>query len=145
MNSSLRIALAAGLLLLTTTALAGPWNDPVIKGYDPVAYFTEGKAVKGKPEIASTHEGGKFWFASEDNRRQFEEDSEKYAPRFGGFCALGMANGMLLDSDPEAFTVYQDRLFLNIDKDARATWQENRDKNIRAAEGFWPKTYEETP
>jgi len=134
-------ALMISMFFVAATAAAEPWNDPVIKGYDPVAFFTEEQAVPGKAAIASTHAGGTFWFASEEHRRTFEQNPGKYVPQFGGFCALGVTQGRLLDVDPEAFTVYKDRLYLNGNKKIRETWRKNKDENIRKAKEHWPDLY----
>ena len=137
------ITLTISMLFMAATAAAEPWNDPVIKGYDPVAFFTQQQAVHGKPAIAINHDGGTFWFASEEHRRLFEQNPDKYAPRFGGFCALGVVQGRLLDADPEAFTVHKGRLYLNGNKQIREKWRQNKNENIQKAEKNWPEVYAE--
>ena len=67
----------------------------ILKGYDAVAYFKQGKPLKGNPEIASTYQGVTYLFASAANKADFDKDPAKYVPQYGGFCALGVANGVI--------------------------------------------------
>ena len=83
-----------------------------IGGYDPVAYFTQGKALKGRKEITSSHLGVTYHFASEDNRKLFMASPGKYVPTYGGWCATAMAKGEKVEIDPTNFKVTNGRLFL---------------------------------
>src|SRR5258707_10161594 len=69
----------------------------ILKGYDAVAYFTEGKPVKGNPAIKSTHDGATYLFASSENKTAFDKNPAKYVPQYGGFCAYGVSVGVLSD------------------------------------------------
>jgi hypothetical protein len=148
MARSLRRFFASALLpllaALTLGAQAGSMNvkaDKVaIKGYDPVAYFTAGKATKGKPDIELAWQDAKWHFASAENRELFRADPEKYSPRYGGFCALGIAKGVKFDVDPDAWSIVGGRLYLNYDKGAREEWRKNAAENIRAADEQWQAT-----
>jgi YHS domain-containing protein len=85
----------------------------ILKGYDAVAYFKQGKAVKGKPDIKSAYQGATYLFATTADKADFDRDPAKYAPRYGGFCSYGVANGVLADIyGPDAFAIYKGKLYL---------------------------------
>jgi YHS domain-containing protein len=79
-------------------------------GYDPVAYFTDGKAVPGSEQFTASHEGVSYRFASPAHRDLFAADPERYLPRYGGYCAYAAAKGALAPTDPQAFTVKDGKL-----------------------------------
>ena len=83
-------------------------KDPsniAIKGYDPVAYFTESRPVKGNPEFEYRWQEAKWLFSSASNRDLFAQNPERYAPQYGGFCAGAMAVGRMASIDPEAWAL----------------------------------------
>jgi hypothetical protein len=84
-----------------------------IGGTDPVAYVTEGGPVQGDPAYAPTGMGARWTFASAANRDAFVADPERYAPAFGGYCAFAASRGYLAPTIPEAWSIYEDRLYLN--------------------------------
>ena len=108
-----------------------------IDGYDPVAYFTDGAASKGSPDITTTWNGAEWRFTSEAHRDAFIADPEKYAPQYGGFCALGMAHGGAVPTDPTAWTIYEDQLYLNMIPAVTITWRYNPDKLVPRADENW--------
>lgn len=110
-----------------------------IKGYDPVAYFTENRPVKGIQEHEYEWNGAIWQFASSAHRDEFRRDPEKYAPGYGGYCAYAVSQGKTADIDPEAWTVFEDRLYLNLDKDVQKLWEKNRREYIRKADENWPR------
>jgi YHS domain-containing protein len=91
-----------------------PDRAPAIKGYCPVAYFTEGKPVKGNPEIRSTYSGETYFLSRPEAKKQFDADPERYAPQFGALCttALGGPYQNRLPSDPEVFDIQHGKLYL---------------------------------
>jgi YHS domain-containing protein len=138
-----RAALVVLTLLFSGVAFAAtPFNvdsDGVaIKGYDPVAYFTMSKPVKGNKKYEYKWEGAKWRFATEKHMDLFIENPEKYAPRYGGYCAFGVAVGSLFDIQPEAWSIVDDRLYLNKNLDVRETWRKDIPGNIRKADMNWP-------
>jgi len=110
-----------------------------IKGYDVVAYFEEGRAVEGLPEIEAEHQGATFRFASKANHDLFVESPEAYIPAYGGYCALGVANGYKDDLHPEAFEIVDDRLYFNLTPRIGAYWSKSHDEFIKRADENWPK------
>lgn len=109
-------------------------NGAAIEGYDPVAYFTEQKAVKGSPDFSAEHEGSTFYFASEAHREAFANDPEKFAPQYGGYCAYGMTKEYKAAIDLEALTVLGDRLSLNYSESVRAQWLSDVQGYVRQAD-----------
>lgn len=87
-------------------------DNVAIHGYDPVAYFTESRPVKGDPAIEEEWQGARWQFASTENRALFTADPDQYAPRYGGFCAGGMSLGRKAPIDPEAWVIVDGKLFL---------------------------------
>jgi hypothetical protein len=129
------------LLLFAAPALAGPVNEKggiAIKGYDPVAYFIESKPVKGSPEHEHAWNGATWRFASAANRDAFAAEPERYAPKYGGFCAYGVAGGYKVDIDPAAWSVVDDRLYLNYSLPVRRDWLQDTKGYIAKAEANWP-------
>ena len=110
-----------------------------IEGYDPVAYFTMSRPVKGKKDHVAAWMGATWRFASAENRDLFQNDPEKYAPRYGGYCAYGVANNYLVKIDPKAWTVYEGRLYLNYSLKVRDQWSEDIPGNIKKADANWPE------
>ncbi|HEY5622587.1 MAG TPA: YHS domain-containing (seleno)protein, partial [Gammaproteobacteria bacterium] len=92
----------------------GYFGNVAIKGYDPVSYFTPGAAERGSPEYALDWLGASWHFVSEEHKQAFEADPIRYAPQYGGYCAVGMAEDTLTrDIDPEAFIIIDGKLYLN--------------------------------
>jgi YHS domain-containing protein len=109
-----------------------------IKGYDPVAYFTQSKPVKGAPAFAYEWMNSKWWFASAEDRDEFARDPKKYAPQYGGYCAYGVSQGHTAPIDPEAWTIIDGKLYLNYSKGVKKTWSEAMPKHIDEANRNWP-------
>jgi YHS domain-containing protein len=107
----------------------GPLSDVAIEGYDPVAYFTEGRPVKGRALLQVSWQGARWYFASPGHKRMFEEDPLKYAPAYGGYCAYCTAESGQAETpgDPEIFLVHEGRLFLLQSEAVRREWLDNLD------------------
>ena len=110
-----------------------------IQGYDPVAYFTEGRAVPGAPEDALMWHGATWHFATEATMEAFEMNPQAYAPQYGGYCAYAMAKGAVATTVPEAFTVVDGRLYLNNSLPVRSVWSEDIPGNVARADANWPR------
>ena len=119
-----------------------PSTKLALNGYDPVAYFVEGKPVKGSASLTSPYQGATFAFATESNRAAFAENPAKYAPQFGGYCALGVTQGYTASGDPLAWKIVDDKLYLNYSKDVAATWSKDIPSNITKGNANWPKVLE---
>jgi YHS domain-containing protein len=114
-----------------------------IKGYDPVAYFTDQRPVKGNAAFEYLWNGAKWRFASAEHLDLFKADQEKYAPKYGGYCAYAVSQGKIVDIDPEAWTVFEGRLYLNVSKDVRRLWEKDKEEYIRKADENWPRMLRE--
>jgi YHS domain-containing protein len=110
-----------------------------IRGYDPVAYFTEQKPVKGSEKFTHSWKGATWRFSSAANRDRFAAEPEKYAPRYGGYCAYGVAGGYTVSIDPEAWSLVEGKLYLNYSTGVRRDWLKDTTGYIRKAEANWPK------
>lgn len=109
-----------------------------IRGTDPVAYFTEGKAVAGDSQYATEWEGATWRFASAENQELFESNPEAYAPQYGGYCAKALSEGNVVSSDPEAWKIVDDKLYLNYSPQVQQQWLKNIQGNIDLADNMWP-------
>jgi YHS domain-containing protein len=105
-----------------------------IRGYDPVAYFTDRKPVAGKDAFVTEWMGAQWKFASQDHLDKFKAEPAKYAPQYGGYCAYGVANGKAVKIEPEQWTVVDGKLYLNYDADINKTWRADRGNYIRQAD-----------
>ena len=110
-----------------------------IQGYDTVAYFTEGRAVKGDDRISESWNGARWIFASDSHRVLFRENPEQYAPQFGGYCAFAVSQNYTAQTDPDAWTVADSKLYLNFDQDTKKEWLSQREQLIRQGDANWPE------
>ncbi|NJM33535.1 MAG: YHS domain-containing protein [Rhodomicrobium sp.] len=147
----LTAAAAAAFAVIAAASFVAPANSAqpeintldsdggyAIKGYDTVAYFTESKPRKGKPEFTVEYKGAKWLFASAENKALFEADPAKYAPVYGGFCAYGVSRNYLVKIEPDAWAIRDGKLYLNYDKSVQKTWAASPVKYINQADKNWP-------
>jgi YHS domain-containing protein len=114
----------------------------ILKGYDPVAYFTQKKAVKGSPKYQTTYQGATYYFSSVADLATFKKSPSKYVPQYGGFCASGMANRQANDSDPTVFFVIKGKLYVCASSEAGQGFQSNAPANVKKADDNWGDAYE---
>ena len=106
------------VLLLLPVAASFAQIDPsaplrvVLKGHDPVAYFTEGRPVKGSAEFKVDWDGERYLFSNAGNRNKFAANPDRYAPQFGGYCTGTMARGARAEADPEAWIISDGKLYV---------------------------------
>ena len=110
-----------------------------LRGYDPVAYFVEGQPVKGLTVHSYRYRNSLFLFSTAENQKKFAADPAKYAPQFGGFCALGTANGYKVKTDPDAFKVVGGKLYLNYNRKVLELWTLDEPGYIKRANANWPE------
>ena len=130
--------LAVSLPAQTKTPLNLDKTGLAIQGYDPVAFFTDGKPVKGKPEFPVRHNGAVYYFASKEHRDVFKADPTKYEPAFGGYCAYGVSRNKLVEIDVEAFQIVDGRLLLQYSKGIRDDFNRDTKGNLSKADANWP-------
>lgn len=112
-------------------------NDVAIQGYDPVSYFTASAAQQGSDQFTATYKNAIYKFTTAENRDAFKADPTQYAPQYGGFCAFGTAMGKKFDTDPNAWKVVDNKLYLNLSKDVQERWLADVPGFIEQANGNW--------
>ena len=135
------------LAVLVTPVLAQDFthSTPGIGGYDPVAYFTDGKPVKGNGYHVANFQGVTYAFASEEHQEMFEANPEKYVPAYGGYCAYGVAVGKKFVADPEVWKVVNGKLYLNLDRDIQSKWNEDIPGYIKTGDRNWKEIRDKAP
>ncbi|MBX9698294.1 MAG: YHS domain protein [Acetobacteraceae bacterium] len=109
-----------------------------IRGYDPVAYFTDGRPVRGRPEFHHAWHGATWHFTSAAHRDRFAAHPTRYAPAYGGFCAWAVSEGYTAPIDPNAWRIVDGRLFLNYDRSVQRRWEADMPARISRADTNWP-------
>lgn len=137
--------LAAALLIFGAgTAFAGEAigaavaGKVAIEGYDPVAYFADGRAAAGSDKFEYAWNGATWRFASAQHRDTFAANPERYAPQYGGYSAYGVSLGSIDASDPRIWSIVEEKLYLNASKEVRAQWLAAVPSYIGTANGKWP-------
>ncbi len=138
------LLLLGGLTSMTAFAKDAPiytglFSKTAVSGFDVVAYFTEGKPVKGDSAITTNYQGAEWHFSSAANRDKFLADPQKYAPQYGGYCAWAVSQGYTASADPQRWTIVKDKLYLNYDEDVQKKWEVNIPDFIQKADKNWPK------
>ncbi|MBL7737585.1 MAG: YHS domain protein [Chitinophagaceae bacterium] len=116
-----------------------------ISGYDPVAYFRSGKAIKGKKSFIVNQGGVYYYFSSEENKEEFRKDPLKYEPEYGGWCAYAMgAKGEKVSIDPETFKIVNGKLYLFYNSFLNNTlksWNKDEPNLKKKADASWEKIF----
>lgn len=113
-------------------------NGVAIQGYDPVAYFTDKKAVPGNPAIRSSYDGAVYYFATAEHQRMFDANPGAYAPQFGGYCAYAASIDTISPIDPQFWEVVDGRLLLQHNQKAWDLWHKEPAPNLVKADKNWP-------
>lgn len=141
------VALVAFLVLSAPVAAKDPvytgtLSNLAVSGYDPVAYFTEGKPVEGSSAFEHKWKGATWRFANAKNLKTFKADPEAYAPQYGGYCAWAVSQGYTASADPGAWRIVGKKLYLNYNREVQQNWEKDATGNIVKANGNWPKVLE---
>lgn len=146
-----RVSVAAAGLLLAIL-MAGPAaagqsrifvkNGYAIRGYDPVAYFTDKRPIRGEAMYSYEWKGATWLFTSREHLAAFTANPEKYAPKYGGYCAYGVAQGAAVPTDPVAWDIVEGKLYMNLSLAIQKKWRARRDDYIREGDRNWPGVLE---
>ncbi|SHI04852.1 YHS domain-containing (seleno)protein [Marivita hallyeonensis] len=138
-----KLTLAAPALFFARPALA---REPeiyqeggvAIDGSDPVGYFTNNGPVAGSSSVTVNYKGATWRFADQASADAFQSNPTAYEPAFGGYCAFAASRGYLAPTTPEAWTIYEDKLYLNANLRARELWLQDIPGNIAKGNANWP-------
>jgi YHS domain-containing protein len=109
-----------------------------LSGYDPIAYFEDGKPIRGAENLSASYGGARYLFASQSHRRLFLENPGKYIPEYGGFCAVGTSFGEKVDVDPKTGKIVNGKLYLNNGPKAQEIFDRDTPNTISRANQNWP-------
>jgi YHS domain-containing protein len=139
MKHLLTIILFAFSLTWSTAQTTQYFNSDgvAIRGYDPVAYFTENKPVEGSKQFSYSWQGSQWHFNSQENLNLFKANPDKYAPQFGGYCAYGVSEDHKSPTEANAFTIVNDKLYLNYNLEVKQLWMKDVKARIEKAEVNW--------
>lgn len=135
----LSVVLLAGFSVMAQKSATFVQSGKAIRGYDPVAYFSEGKPVKGNEKLVYSWNNADWYFSSQQNLDLFKANPEKYAPQYGGYCAYGLSEGHKAPTDAEAWTIEDGKLYLNYNTDVRKMWIKEKKERIEKADKNWPE------
>ncbi len=141
MKSSLRFVAAFALLAIAAHAKSPVNTDAnglALEGHDPVAFFTIGVALPGKPGLTAEHNGATYRFAKKAHRESFIANPEKFLPAYGGYCAYGAAKGALYPVDIDTWQIFEDRLILNYSAKIKEQFNADIEAFLTAADANWP-------
>jgi YHS domain-containing protein len=120
----------------------GLFSKQAVSGYDTVAYFTQGRPVKGDSRFATNYMGYEWRFSSEESKKMFLAAPEMYAPQYGGYCAWAVSQGHTASGDPNFWKIVNGKLYLNYDKDVQKKWDLDIPGFIEKANRNWPAVLE---
>ena len=131
------------LMVLSTVASAKELqnldhNGVAIQGYDPVAFFTDNRPVKGNAQFQSEYRGAKYYFASSENKATFDKEPAKYEPQFGGYCAYGVTHSTRAPIKIEAWQIVNGRLLMQYDLDIKNKFNQDQQGMLKKADENWP-------
>jgi YHS domain-containing protein len=109
-----------------------------VSGYDPVAYFTDGRPVRGNQQFSTTYAGYEYRFASAEHLATFSADPARYVPQYGGYCAWAVSQGYTASADPMNWRIVDGKLYLNYNDEIQRRWEQNIPGHIRDANANWP-------
>jgi YHS domain-containing protein len=134
------------IALLSVCSVVSAQKSPVyapkgiaLDGYDAVAFFKQGKPVKGSSAYTVQWNGAQWLFADKADLESFKNTPEKYAPQYGGYCAYGAAKGHKATSEVDTWSIVNGKLYLNYDQSVKSTWNKDQAAYIESANKNWPQ------
>lgn len=137
--------LIAGCGSIHNVVADGADRQLMLRGNDPVAYHTMGKAMRGDPAIKAEHEGLQYRFISAAHRDQFVRGSAKYVPAYTGFCASGAPYALKANIGAETFKIVDGRLYLFGSPRSRRNWELDEKENIKLGDSYWENETRDVP
>ena len=110
-----------------------------VGGYDPVAYFTDGRPVRGSNQFRIMHQGYEYRFASAEHLAAFRANPARYVPQYGGYCAWAVSQGYTASGDPDHWRIVDGRLYLNYNAEIQRRWEGDIPGHIRNGDANWPR------
>jgi len=138
-------AMLAGCGTVKNTVSDGADTNLILRGNDPVAYFSEGKPVPGNPAIKAEYNGATYRFASEDNRALFLKNPAHYEPAYAGFCSAGAPYALKAAISANTFMIYNERLYLFGGERSRRGWLLDAKSNVTLGDRYWDEETRDVP
>jgi YHS domain-containing protein len=115
------------------------FSNKAVSGYDTVAYFTEGRPVKGNDKFKTEYKEAEWYFASQAHLDMFNANPEKYSPQYGGYCAWAISDQKdFAPSDPTQWAIVEGKLYLNYNQSVKEKWDADQELHIKQADQNWP-------
>ena len=134
---TLLLALAVSGCATHNTVSDGEDRSLMLKGHDPVAYFTLNKPVPGSPAIKTEHEGVTYRFVNEENRALFVKSPDRYKPQYNGFCANGAVYAIPLGGNHDTFKIIDGRLYMFGGGNSKKYFEMDEARNLKLADNYW--------
>lgn len=131
-------AFAAAPALAQPATYTAPFSNVGVGGYDVVAYFTDGRPVRGTTQFRTTHNEIEYRFATAEHLAAFRADPARYLPQYGGYCAWAVGHGYTASANPNNWRIVDGKLYLNYNSDIQRQWDADRASQIRSANANWP-------
>jgi YHS domain-containing protein len=122
----------------TAPVCTGFLSRVAVSGYDPVAYFTDGRPVRGSEQFRATHAGYEYRFASAEHLAAFRANPARYMPQYGGYCAWAVSQGYTASADPTNWRIVDGKLYLNYNDEIQRRWETDIAGYISSANRNWP-------
>lgn len=139
------LALLAGCGTVKNTVSDGADANLILRGNDPVAYFTQNAPVPGNPSIKAEYHGVTYRFASDANKAEFLKNPARYEPAYTGFCASGAPYALKANIGARVFTIYKDRLYLFGSERSKRGWLLDAAKNVELGDRYWEEETKNMP
>ena len=117
---------------------AAMFSRVAVGGYDPVAYFTDGRPVRGSNQFRIVHQGYEYRFVSAEHLAAFRANPARFVPQYGGYCAWAVSQGYTASGDPDHWRIVDGRLYLNYNAEIQRRWEADIPGHIRNANANWP-------
>lgn len=138
-----KILLAAALMLAVQglhaqkSEIFAP-KGKALKGYDVVASFKDAKPVEGADSLTYHYKDVDWFFATRNNLEAFKASPDRYVPQYGGYCAYGTSEGHKAPTEPDTWSIVDDKLYFNYNMKVKNNWSKNREERIQKADTQWP-------